>query len=114
MPLTVGTSFAFDHVVRTYLYLLLVLPFGACMSRDTVTAVIQHNLPADGCSYPVTVAGVEYAPDAASLPGIRERTPIGTTTVQIEFHITGNVARVECGFGTFRDLPEASVEIVGR
>jgi hypothetical protein len=78
----------------------------------TATATIANMLPVDGCSYPVTINGVEYAPDVASLEDIRDLVPGGSTiTAQIQYRLTGETGVVECGFGTSRELPEISLRI---
>jgi hypothetical protein len=80
--------------------------------RRTATATIANMLPVDGCSYPVTIGGDEYAPDEASLDEIRDLVPAGgTVTVQIQYRLTGETGLVECGFGTSRELPEISLRI---
>lgn len=69
-------------------------------------------LPVDGCSYPVTMRGVSYAPDAASLEAVRELVPAGgSIRVVITYTLTGNTASVECGFGSTRFLPEISFRV---
>lgn len=74
------------------------------------TATIENTLPADGCSYVVEIDGIEFAPDAATLAAIRERNlPFGTTTVEVEYTVTGDTATVECGFNTNRELPEVAL-----
>jgi hypothetical protein len=75
-------------------------------------ATITNQLPVDGCSYPVTINGVEYAPDAASIAAISDRVPAGgSLRVLIDYRLTGNTGQVECGFGTSRTLPEISFEV---
>lgn len=79
----------------------------------TVVATITNQLPVDGCSYPVTIRGVEYAPDAASIAAISDRvTAGGSLRVLINYRLTGNTGQVECGFGTSRTLPEISFEVL--
>jgi hypothetical protein len=80
--------------------------------RRTATATIANMLPVDGCSYPVTVDGVDYAPDEASRDDIRDLVPAGgTITAQIQYRLTGETGLVECGFGTTRELPEISLRV---
>lgn len=75
-------------------------------------ATITNQLPVDGCSYPVTINGVDYAPDAASIAAISDRVPAGgSLRVLINYRLTGNTGQVECGFGTSRTLPEISFEV---
>jgi hypothetical protein len=75
-------------------------------------ATITNQLPADGCSYPVTIQGVDYAPDAASIAAISDRvTAGGSLRVLIDYRLTGNTGQVACGFGTSRTLPEISFEV---
>jgi hypothetical protein len=92
---------------------------GACHSqagdsgyRSTV-AVISNKLPVDGCSYPVTIGGVDYAPDARSAATLGERVPAGgELRVRIEYRFTGRWGRVECGFGTHRRLREITFRVL--
>lgn len=75
-------------------------------------ATITNQLPVDGCSYPVTIQGVDYAPDAASIAAISDRVPAGgSLRVQIDYQLTGDTGQVECGFGTSATLPEISFEV---
>jgi hypothetical protein len=75
-------------------------------------ATITNQLPVDGCSYPVTIGGIDYAPDAASITAISDRvTAGGSLRVLIDYRLTGNTGQVECGFGTSRTLPEVSFEV---
>jgi hypothetical protein len=79
---------------------------------SSATATISNLLPADGCSYPVTIGDVDYAPDAASLAAVRDRVPAGTAiTVRIDYRLTGRTAHVECGFGNTLELPEISFHV---
>jgi hypothetical protein len=81
-------------------------------TRTTAVATITNQLPVDGCSYPVTIKGVDYAPDAASIAAISDRvTAGGSLRVLIHYRLTGNTGQVECGFGTSRTLPEISFEV---
>src|SRR5262245_18576263 len=73
------------------------------------TATIANMLPADGCSYPVSIGRRDFAPDAASAASVSELVPGGgTITARISYRLTGNIGHVECGFGTSRELPEIS------
>jgi hypothetical protein len=77
------------------------------------TATIANMLPVDGCSYPVTIGDVDYAPDPESLSAIRDRVPGGgTLTVRINYRQTGATGQVQCGFGGTRDLPEISFRVL--
>jgi hypothetical protein len=97
----------------------LVVPaclLGACTSESSpseltsATATIENSLTVDGCSYPVTVDGVDYAPDAQSLANIRARNlPYHETQIFIQYRLTGRTGRVECGNDAgFVELPEIS------
>lgn len=78
----------------------------------TATATISNMLPVDGCSYPVSLGGIDYAPDAASLAAVRDLVPAGgTLRVVIAYRITGGTAQVECGFGTSQDLPRIAFKV---
>lgn len=75
-------------------------------------AVISNKLPVDGCSYPVTIGDVDYAPDARSIAPIRDHVPAGgELRVRIEYRLTGRTGQVECGFGTSRQLPEITFRV---
>ena len=77
------------------------------------TATIANQLPVDGCSFPVTIDGVDYAPNDASLEGIRDIVRAGSMiTARISYHLTGNTGEVQCGFGTDRQVPEISVRVL--
>jgi hypothetical protein len=82
-------------------------------SRDTPLsgdATIENGLPSDGCSYPVTVAGVTYAPSPSSVALITALAPAsGHTPVTLEYRLTGGTAQVECGWGSHQTLPEIDV-----
>lgn len=81
-------------------------------SATRTIATITNQLPVDGCSYPVTIRGVDYAPDAASIAAISDRVPAGgSLRVVIDYRLTGNTGQVECGFGASRTLPEISFEV---
>jgi hypothetical protein len=76
------------------------------------SATITNMLPADGCSYPVTIDGIDYAPDASSRAEIQDLVPAGgTITVRIQYRLTGRTGQVECGFGTSQELPEISFRV---
>lgn len=92
---------------------------GACPSRAgdsgyrSAVAVISNKLPVDGCSYPVTIGGVDHAPDTRSAAGLGERVPAGgELRVRVEYRFTGRTGQVECGFGTHRQLPEITFRVV--
>ncbi|HEX7837560.1 MAG TPA: hypothetical protein VF469_08865 [Kofleriaceae bacterium] len=109
-------------ITQSLTWWVLVVPMsvlGACAHapanppHDTsAIAVISNMLPVDGCSYPVTIDGVDYAPDARSLAAIDDRVPAGgELRVRIEYRLTGRTGQVECGFGTSRQLPEITFRI---
>ena len=76
-------------------------------------ATISNGLPVDGCSYPVTINGVQYAPDPESIAAIDDQVPAGgELRVRIRYHLTGETGVVECGFGTSRELPEISFTVI--
>jgi hypothetical protein len=77
------------------------------------TATIANLLPVDGCSYPVTIDGVDYAPTASSASAIQDLVPAGgTLTVRIQYRLTGRTGQVECGFGTSQELPEIAFRVI--
>jgi hypothetical protein len=85
----------------------------ASAARRIAIATIANGLPVDGCSYPVTIRGTDYAPDPASVDDIGDLVPAGgTITVLIRYRLTGRTGTVECGFGTSRTLPEISFRVI--
>jgi hypothetical protein len=77
------------------------------------TATIANMLPVDGCSFPVTIDGVDYAPNDASLEVIRDFVPAGSTiTARISYRLTGATGQIECGFGTTLQVPLISVRVL--
>jgi hypothetical protein len=76
-----------------------------------VTATITNQLAADSCSYPVTIDGVTYAPDAQSTDRMRDVVPFGVWTAEVTYSVTGHVGTVQCGFGTTMEFPEISVRL---
>lgn len=77
------------------------------------TATIANQLPVDGCSFPVTIDGVDYAPNDASLEVIRDLVPGGSAiTARISYRLTGHTGEIECGFGTTLQVPEISVRVL--
>jgi hypothetical protein len=82
-------------------------------SSGKATATIANLLPVDGCSFPITIDGVEYAPNDASLEVIRDVVPAGSTiTARISYRLTGDTGQVECGFGATLQVPEISVRVM--
>jgi hypothetical protein len=73
-------------------------------------ADLENGLAYDGCTWLVTVAGVEYAPTARSRAVIEAHTVnIGTTTALIRYRLTGATGTVECGWNTTKSLPEIEI-----
>ncbi len=109
-------------ITHSLTWWVLVVPMsvlGACVHSPgnppheaSAIAVISNKLPVDGCSYPVTIDDVDYAPDARSLAALDDRVPAGgELRVRIEYRLTGRMGQVECGFGTSRQLPEITFRI---
>lgn len=77
-------------------------------------ATITNGLPYDGCSYPVEVNGVRYAPTAASKGLVEtyasQRT--GTMSVTVDYLLPGTMGQVECGWGGKELLPEIDVKAI--
>lgn len=85
----------------------------ASTDRAVATATIANMLPVDGCSYPVTINGTDYAPDDESRAAIEELVPAGgTITVRISYRLTGGTGQVACGFGATRQLREISFRVL--
>jgi hypothetical protein len=114
-------------LTRSRRLLSLIVPLalaGACAAEadtsvdqsearaDRVAATITNMLAADGCSYPVTIDGVDYAPDAESVEAMRSRVPFGQWQAVVTYSLTGQTGEVQCGFGTTVQLPEISVRLI--
>jgi hypothetical protein len=76
----------------------------------TGNVIIHNELPFDGCSYPIELNGVRYAPSAASA-GIVESfaTRVGANEATIDYELTGASGTVKCGRAGTQSLPEIDV-----
>ncbi|MDP3232047.1 MAG: hypothetical protein Q8S33_36890 [Myxococcales bacterium] len=76
----------------------------------TGNVIIHNELPFDGCSYPIELNGVRYAPSAASA-GLVESfaTRVGANEATIDYELTGASGLVKCGWGGTQSLPEVDV-----
>lgn len=73
------------------------------------TATIEDRLPVDGCSFPVTIDEVRYAPDEASLDLVHELLGAqGAVTVEIRYRVTGRTGHVTCERNQV-ELPEIAI-----
>jgi hypothetical protein len=82
-------------------------------TSEKAIATIANLLPADGCSYPVTINGTDYAPNDGSLEAIHDHVPPGETiTARVSYRLTGGTATVVCGFDRTVELPEIAVRII--
>ena len=85
----------------------------ATTNSEKATATIANLLPADGCSYPVTINGTDYAPDDGSLDVLQDLVPPGQTiTARISYRLTGGTATVACGFGRNVELPAIAFRVI--
>lgn len=76
------------------------------------TARIENFQEADYCANLVTIDGVGYAPDAASLDAINERAIPHDATVDVLYRLTGEIGQVFCGMRAghpFTKLPEIAI-----
>jgi hypothetical protein len=76
------------------------------------TATIENFQEADYCANLVTIDGVDYAPDAASLDAINERELPPFATVDVLYRLTGEIGHVSCGMRaghTLIELPEITI-----
>lgn len=81
----------------------------AAPASRTAPGSIENGLPYDGCSFPITIDGVEYAPSASSKALVEAfATKLGVTRANVTFRLTGGTASVPCG-RTPRTLPEIEV-----
>ena len=77
------------------------------------TATIANLLPVDGCSYPVTINGTDYAPNDGSRDVVHDLVPAGQTiTARISYRLTGDTGTVRCGFGSTVELPEIAFRVI--
>jgi hypothetical protein len=92
------------------------VPEGRSLALTSASATIENGLPYDGCSFPVEIDGVSYAPDARSLDAIRAfgESFTGKTSVDVDYRLTGRTGQVECGWNTHQDLPEIEVVLKTR
>ncbi len=118
LPLAWISDMRINHSVMSWV--LMSVFVGACGGqqegpgdRGTAIATISNGLPVDGCSFPVTIDNVEYAPDRQSIAAISDQVPAGgQLRVRIKYRLTGRKGRVECGFGTSRQLPEITFRVL--
>jgi hypothetical protein len=85
----------------------------AATDSAKATATISNLLPADGCSYPVTINGTDYAPNDGSMDMVHDLVQPGqTVTARISYRLTGGTATVTCGFGRTVELPEIAFRVI--
>jgi hypothetical protein len=71
---------------------------------------IENFLPVDGCSYPVTIADVQYAPSPASEERVlRFLSGASRKSARIEYTLTGNTGSIACGWSGEVPLPEIAI-----
>ena len=76
----------------------------------TANVIIHNDLPFDGCSYPVELNGVRYAPSVASSGNVESfATRVGANEATIDYELTGASGTVKCGWGGTQSLPEINV-----
>jgi len=77
------------------------------------TATIANLRAADGCSYPVTINGTDYAPNDGSMDVVHDRVPAGQTiTARVSYRLTGGTGIVRCAFGGTFELPEIAFRVI--
>jgi hypothetical protein len=85
----------------------------AATASRKATATIANLLPADGCSYPVTIDGTDYAPNDGSMDVVHDLVQAGqTVTARISYRLTGGTSTVTCGFGRTVELPEIAFRVI--
>lgn len=74
-------------------------------------AAIENGLAYDGCSYPIAIGSMTYAPSAASKALVESVAgkKSGETKARITYRVTGVMGSVTCGWGTTQQLPEIEV-----
>lgn len=76
----------------------------------TGNVIIHNELPFDGCSYPIELNGVRYAPSAASAGFVESfATQVGANDATIDYELTGASGTVKCGRAGTQSLPEIDV-----
>jgi hypothetical protein len=80
-------------------------------SAETAQGFIGNEVPYDGCSWYVEIAGTQYALDEASTKAAIDFTAsaMGKTAAKITFARTGKKGVVQCGWGTTKSLDEIHV-----
>lgn len=72
-------------------------------------ASIENGLPYDGCSYPITINGTQYAASPATRSLVESiATRSGVTRATISYRVTGGTSTISCEIGT-RAFPEIEV-----
>jgi hypothetical protein len=82
-------------------------------TAQSADATIENGLPYDGCSYPVTINGIDYAPSAKSRDAVIAFVGgTGHVPARVEFKPTGGSAEVTCGWNNTRTLPEIDISSI--
>ncbi|MCU0698585.1 MAG: hypothetical protein MUC96_18950 [Myxococcaceae bacterium] len=82
---------------------------GSRTTARTSAATVENGLPYDGCSYPLTIDGVQYAPSADSMARVEAIAQVGRVNVTVTWRATGKQTTVACGWGSSQTLPEVQV-----
>jgi hypothetical protein len=74
-------------------------------------ATLHNDLPVDGCTWLVTLASGDHAPDAASVERIRAftRDAFGATPARVTYRLPGTQGTVECGWGNHPTFPTIEI-----
>jgi FlaG/FlaF family flagellin (archaellin) len=77
----------------------------------TTTATVENGLAYDGCSFPITIGNVQYAPSAATKARVETlmQADFGKKHISLTYRVTGLQAEVTCGWNSTRALPEIEV-----
>jgi hypothetical protein len=75
----------------------------------TSSAFVENDLPADGCSFPITIDQQQYAPSAPTAARVEAIAKVGRTDVTLNWRATGAMATVTCGWNSTMTLPEIEV-----
>jgi hypothetical protein len=81
----------------------------------TASATVENGLAYDGCSFPITIGPVMYAPSAASKGRVEALvTDFGKLNVSLTYRVTGQQTQVTCGWNSTQTLPEIEVVSITR
>jgi hypothetical protein len=80
-------------------------------ATKTDDGFIVDGLAGDGCSYPVVLGDVAYAPSQASLASIKRflKNKKPGDSARVTYQLTGKQGTIQCGWGTSARGPEIEI-----